>query len=727
MMLRHALRWIAPALIAASAAPAAGQEAPDGWFPFDADGSLVGGVLDASDWLGATAGEHGPVSIDAERGGFAFANGTLVKFWGVNTANGRPYVDDPEQAAQWARFLAAHGINAYRLHKFTAHGLSGMPGSTQIDPDRWAGLDTMMHALRTEGIYYGWSPVYGHKPHPADRDRLLAYDEIAGIELPWAHLNGSTSFLVYFADDLQDLHIELMTNMLRHVNPHTGLSYADDPALIFVELLNEETIFWSAHEAFLEQTPTYRAVLCRKFSDWLLDKYGDQAALERAWDGHGLEDGQSLAKRNVYPHPNHSWFSGQFADAEQAGTAVPRHVLDRAEYLFAEQTKFYEKFVKSIRETGYAGPIVTSCWQAGEGITHFMNLASDATVAGEPMAVDRHNYFAGRPDRAMVDAPGSGLLSTGLQQVQGRPFQLSEWLSTDAAQWSAEAAPLVAAYGMGLQGWDASYAYCNNMAQWNQGTRSPVHGQWNTDTPLHLGLYPALSRMVHRGDVREGDVVSERSVHVPSLADGRLGFSESVEQAHDYKSFGGTVGPETIAAGRVVVDFADTPTPTTPPDLSDYLSEDGDGQVIRSNTGQLAWHYGEGQRGYVAIDTDGTQGLVGFAGGRSHTFGEATIALESPFAVVLLTSLDRDAGIADARRLLLTTVANGQDVGEGRDARLYLEPVALELTLPGGRPFAVNVLDHHGHRTGKTLPVESGRVQIDGSKTRAMFYEIVFE
>jgi hypothetical protein len=60
---------------------------------------------------------------------------------------------------------------------------------------------------------------------------------------------------------------------------------------------------------------------------------------------------------------------------------------------------------------------------------------------------------------AMVSMPGSGLLSTGFQQVKNRPFFMSEWMSLIPTEWTAESSPLVAAYGLGLQGWDASYAF----------------------------------------------------------------------------------------------------------------------------------------------------------------------------------------------------------------------------------------------------------------------------
>jgi hypothetical protein len=117
---------------------------------------------------------------------------------------------------------------------------------------------------------------------------------VAGTKFPWSHLNGTTASLVNFAEDLQELNIELTMNMLNHVNPHTGLRYADDPALNFVEFQNEDNIFWSAIERSLEQAPTYRKLLCEKFSHWLEVKYGTQEALMDAWNNEGLPEGENM-------------------------------------------------------------------------------------------------------------------------------------------------------------------------------------------------------------------------------------------------------------------------------------------------------------------------------------------------------------------------------------------------------------------------------------------------
>jgi len=43
---------------------------------------------------------------------------------------------------------------------------------------------------------------------------------------------------------VQDLMIEMVVHLLEHKNPYTGKTYAHDPALSYIELQNEDDIFF---------------------------------------------------------------------------------------------------------------------------------------------------------------------------------------------------------------------------------------------------------------------------------------------------------------------------------------------------------------------------------------------------------------------------------------------------------------------------------------------------
>src|SRR5262249_34682066 len=157
----------------------------------------------------------------------------------------------------------------------------------------------------------------------------------------------------------------------------------------------------------------------------------------------------------------------------------------------------------------------------------------------------------------------SGYLGSGLQQVADRPFALSEWIHVYPNVHAAEGPALVAAYGMGLQGWGASYEFQSQAGRRVFGDAAGTFpwGVWEADVPTSLGQFPSLARMVYRGDVKEAEVISARRVSPAELAEGRFSFSDKVEQQGDVKAFGGSVPAEALAAGRVVVELTDKAQP----------------------------------------------------------------------------------------------------------------------------------------------------------------------
>ncbi|MFP4548373.1 MAG: hypothetical protein ACLFQM_09585 [Fidelibacterota bacterium] len=709
------------------------------WYEFRPPEEAGKSIFNMAVWLEEEAGSHGFVQNDGAQ--LICEDGTPIKFWGVNICSERPYTDK-ETVDEWVKILSEFGINSVRFHKHTYHG---MPEeiSTDLDSEKYERYDYFHAKLKETGIYYGWSPIYGHKPRPGDRDKLLAYDEIISADMN-SHLSRSTIGLVNFAEDLQELHIELIINMLNHKNPITGLRYADDPALAFVELQNEDNIFFATNETMLEKCPTYKNLLTDKFTKWLQGKYDNQRQLAEAWGDSAFVWGEEvknvtwdLDEGNICPVANHGIFDYEYQQASQKDEPLPLFLLDMARFLYEEQVKFYRKFEAAVRETGYKGTLVGSCWQAGSGVSHYYNLHADFIMG----LIDRHNYFGGgtghtlRPgncnNSAMVSMPGSGLLSTGLQQVIDAPFSLSEWISKLPNEWTAEGAPIVAAYGMGLQGWDASYSFASNYPRFTEKLDMP--NVYNVMSPLQMTLYPALARMIYSHEIKEGEIVSVRNVHIPSLKEGKIGFVENVRQDWDHKEFESVVPREALAVGRVGVKFTKEFQETKKPDLSDYW--DKARKKIVSTTGQLEWHYDD--NGYFTINTPGTKGVVGFAANKDIELGRLTLKTDNPFAVILVTSLEKEKPVHKAGRLLVTTVARARNTGMEYNADktqlirpgvapVQVEAVDFSMKLRRWRKPKIYILDHGGRRTGEMIVPGSREFHISGSRYKTMYYEIVY-
>jgi len=700
------------------------------WFEFKPDQQNISNEISLETWLDKPAGKHGFVKMLGDR--LIFEDGTPVKFWGTNLGSDLPLMK-PEEAVKWGEFLSRFGFNSVRFHKFTWEATDGIH-STIITDENWKNHDFLCNELRNKGIYYGWSHIYGHRIMAADSSRILAYKELAATKFPWSHLNGTTASLVNFAEDLQNVNIELTVNMLNHINPHTGLRYADDPALSFIEFQNEDNIFWAAMEETLKQTPTYRALLCKKFSGWLKTKYGSTDALKKAWNNEGLLEGESIEAENVYPQPNHGLMSWEYEQAMKENRPVKQNILDKADFLYDEQMKFYRKYENAIRETGYKGPLVGSCWQSGTGLSHLLNLKADAEIG----MIDRHNYFGGGQghqlvpgkfdNSAMVSSIGSGLFSSGLQQVTGRPFAFSEWMSLIPNEWTAESSPIIAAYGMGLQGWDASYVFATDIPGYTSTIHTP--GIYNATSPTQMALYPALARMIYRGDIKEGETVVNRKIDLASLIKGETPLNETILQDFDRKDIKGSFPLHWMAAGKILLTFDDE----NKTEFLDNLQSLWKDSVVTSTTKQLAWS--EKGKGYFTINSPGTQGFVGFSDGKKLDLGDITIQTDNEFAVILVTSLNRYKDIWESDKILVTAIARTKNMGmvfnadhtelmETGQSPILLEPVKFTLGIKRCPPPKITVLNHSGFKTDRYIKNNGGWI-IDGSRTKAIYYLIEF-
>jgi hypothetical protein len=706
--------------------------AEEQWFVFQPNNQPGSSVIGMEDWLDKPAGRHGVLLIKGDR--MVFEDGTPVKFWGVNIGGGGCCPNEKEAVAM-AECFAKYGVNSVRLHKPWAD-LYAEDDSTSLRPDALKRFDFFCNELRKRGIYYAWSFFYQHKlrgkdieklKYPKDFEKTGQYNQYG---------------IADYCPDVQQILIEASVNLLNHRNPGTGLRYADDPALVSLEFQNESCImFWSGR--WLLEMPNYLADFTGRFNAYLKKKYGSHEKLVAAWGSKALDvlniKGENLDKGNFEVVVDAVKLSDQgLTQAEEKG--YKQRILDNAAFLHEEQNAFYGRFTEAVRKTGYKGPLVGSCWRAQGGITEYYNLRSDWLVG----IIDRHNYHGGlsgwKPrtgdtfgTKAQVNIPGSGLFSSGMTQVIDRPFAFSEWCTVFPNEWSLESPAIIAVYGMGLQGWDASYQFAIQKA----GFLTTIHENnlWTIARPENMGLYPAIARMIYRNDVLQGDVVSIRALSMDDLYKGILPWgNEWYSGWKDIKVYQGPIPGQALAAGRVAVEFVDKPTPSKMPDMSLY-SKDG---VITSTTRQLVWDISNPEKGFFTVNTPGTRAVVGFNPGKKIQLDGVTIELQdTPFAGVFVSSLLPEKSIKQTDRVLITAMARAKNTGmefnEKRDALvslgnapILLEPVKGTIGFEGRTIQAVNILDHDGRRTDKTLPSQGGSFHFDGAKDKTLYYEIQF-
>ena len=220
-----------------------------------------------------TAGSLPRVTIEGPH--FA-ADGERVRFMGVNIC-GQASFPDKADAPRIAEQLARLGVNSVRFHHMENTWQAGnifgpVPnGDTlTIDPETLDKLDFFIKELTDRGIYINMPLLVSRGFQPADG--LPA--EIGDVG--WKR-HGTIGF---WFDPLRELQKKYARDLLTHVNPYTGRSYASDPAVAFVEINNENGLIQPFYEGQLIGLPAVFAdPLREKWNGWLKAKYADDAAI----------------------------------------------------------------------------------------------------------------------------------------------------------------------------------------------------------------------------------------------------------------------------------------------------------------------------------------------------------------------------------------------------------------------------------------------------------------
>jgi len=719
----------------------------DHWYPFQSDASTVPALIGMNDWLEAPAGKHGRVKREGDQLRY---NRLPFQIWGINNTFAE-CAPSREMAEKRAAFYAKYGINSVRLHKYGEgngwRGILGDDSFSGFDPEGLDRMDFFIAQLKSKGIYVKFSPSFGPpRLMPADKTVVPFLEEFGAFEEDEGAIQIPHSG-IFYSHAIQDVHIQQMVNLLQHKNPYTGLTYAEDPAIWDLEIINEQSILFYTSSHALEQSPTLRRQVGERFSAWLLKKYGSEEHWKKVWgkDAIGsfeLATKESLKAGTVLPLGNPYYWNKRTLEGSE-NHRRQRH-LDTLEFLTMLQMEFYNRYVEAIRKTGYSGEISGSNWQAGASLSHFANLWTDTQVG----TIDRHNYFGGsrkNPNTgeeeishaSMLSKIGSGMLSTGMQQVDELPFMLSEWIHVWPNEWGVEGPAIIGAYGMGLQGWDVSYMFQN----YDRGMFSDHLGwhRWDVAAPHIMGIFPAISRQVLRGDVSQSEITARLNVHAPSLFEaGGFDFQDQLQQGYDDKVLQtDKVSPEALAAARVVVNFTESPEPTQAFDI-DPFRENGS---VRSSTHELHWNPSAPEKqglqsGFFTIDTKGTLAIVGFAEDESIQGESASIELKSHFAAVYLTALGKEETLANADRLLITALARARNTGQtfsqdGKEllekgtAPILMEPVKARIEVFRKQPFEVFRLDHDGFIDEK-IEVNGQSFTVDTASDQTPYYLIQF-
>ncbi len=625
--MRRAALGLALALLAARASGepevATCGPAQAGWRPGTID--LRGSPVDLRFLNHTPAGAHGFVRRSGD--GFAFANGTPARFWGVNVVANAIFNSSDEEIDWHAERIARLGFNLVRFHHHdSAQWLKGgglvrvgPNDSRSLNPAGLAKLDRWVARLREHGVYVFLDLHTGRVFHPGDE--IPGFEEVERRRL---RSGGMGHGFLYVNERLQELVIELGEKLLAHENSFTRTRYRDEPALAAVLITNEDDV---AHH------------------------YGNLFAADAGFPWHRarfLAEVHSFAKRTKLPE----------AALQQTWKPGPARLL-----LADLEHGFFTKARTRLRAAGLRAPLVlTSFWNA-EPLYALPSLASGDFV-------DVHVYLRGNPLQGDPRKWGGAIARIGAAQLPGQAVLVSEWNHGEPRQRERASAPLWLASVGALQGWDGLLVYA--YAQSRLSRVSPV--VWNTAVdPAIAALLPAAGVAFRRGDVA---LAKERAVLAPSAAE----VWNDALLPERYTALATLVEQhrvELALPGHPALPWLKAPEigGMKPVAVAAQSFVAPDARRIRSDTGELARDFA---RGLQTIDTPRTQAASGNLNGQPILLSQTQIRADR-LGAVAFTSLD-GLPLARSERVLVSVAARAcaeSKTGSGFRA----EPIAGEASL----------------------------------------------
>ena len=579
--------------------------------------------IDVSAWNHRPAGRHGALRARGDQ--LVFEDGTPARFWGTNVTAKGIFASSDEQIERHAERLARLGFNLVRLHH---HDSMRWVDPTVIDRDRDdsqtlhpAGLDRVdrwIASLRARGIYVWLDLHTGRVFRPGDG--IPDFEEL--LKGPKA---GEAMGFAYLNPRVQELMASFQRAFLSHVNPYTGQSYADDPAVAFALVTNENDL--TDHWGRLFRGGRFPGHQARH-----------DEGLRRFAAEHELDADTILTSDD--PTGRHLWHNEL-------------------------EHRFFTRMRGELAALPFRGVVATTnLW----GSAKLHSLPS--LTAGE--LIDAHAY--GSPGWLGTDPREQSHFALGVTAAQllGRPISVSEWNLGDPLQEERHTAPLYLAALASFQGWDAPilFGYINEAFQSDREARP-----WTSYLdPALMSLMPAAALLF-----REGHVAMGPTLHVVEPPAGPLlGEGRNVRRTPALRTL---AEQERVAVRLPAMEALPWWTPPAVPEGAvhvtridrSFLPAWGVSEIAAS-TGEFAREW---ERPRFRIETARSVAAVGRIGPEPLRFAEVEMTVRTPSASVAVTSLD-GAPIASSRRVLVSATA--RSCGQERLGPHYrTEPLDGEL------------------------------------------------
>lgn len=677
------------------------------------------------------AGSRGAVRARQD-GNLEFADGTPAKFWATQV------MEVVGSSLEACKLAEAYGFNMLK-NQLTHAANQDLLTFEVIDA-----YDRQIADCKQRGVYLylRYFPLFRimNDLNLPDHAKLAA--DGVGSE-------------VFFDSAIIDHYKQYTTDLLTHVNPYTGLAIGADPAVVFIEYLNEFGVIQAFTRDRLHGEclnirlnpqcgwprdigPEHVLMLNQQWNAWLRSQYANRAALETFWQQSGrtgllpAEDPWACNVGETPPNCTGNVARIRYADVQTYSRARFRDLV--AFYVSLEENFFttMQVYVNNLRQSLGGAPLTIG----NQGLVQISRAGIKTQLPND--VIDVHSYF---------DHYGSGVAYQRLSQITdptlatmplisrgralGRPYTVSEHNQIGYTDFTAEMPPFAGAYG----------AYQNYTMITNFIFGTALFGDFYIDNfdPVRLAQLPVAANLFLR-DVRPAQqtiplvYTPQETLDIDTPQYGLTGWREDQTILFDEYSLLRGVGVQQF-------DYCPTPPNCASPTPADYVASNNlpanPASPYVTDTGELTL---DSVKEFFKVETAGTQGVVGALSDTTTALPNLTIDVPQTTlerTSVFLTAVGADS-IANASSLLLTAVTKSEPTGQtlsidkrertaAGDLPILTAGVAATLTIPTDRVVQVFALDENGNRKTE-VPVSSAAGQVQFSidpEYETVWYEVV--
>ncbi|MFA5203509.1 MAG: hypothetical protein WC708_03810 [Lentisphaeria bacterium] len=649
------------------------------------------------------------------RDGHLWRDGQRLRLWGVNFCASvkQSYRDLP---LCFDRLVDA-GFNGVRINLFWGNFIDPKADNTYTVPVPVKGdgsqldlLDYCVYLARQRGMVF-WFSFDRREFKPADYD-LLPDD---GTRDEWNNLikeDGAYS-LVYLDRRAEKVFEAFARNVLGHVNPYTGLRYADDPAIALYEVFNENGFVDGLVNTGYKDKPVMARRVQQRWNEWLTARYGTDDRLCAAWGA--LAAGESLTAGTVAFAPVKNGVAGYAAGYQlvfkEPGRAGPvanypaRRGEDVVRFACDLSRGHTQRFTQAARRVGgrpgvgiRVAPITPTGVFNGSLPANYAGAGGDFVSMGmygfacRPWEVDRKNPLF--PFLARVNEPPMMEQPLDVMRPEDKPFLFYEVNDYRPNPYTVEF-PLRMALAMALQDGDGVFWF-----NWDDvGYLPPLSSDRvyaESRLPMPDANYPnagllmandevALAAIKSAGTLFRGGAVAPAPRPLPVVLGGDRLFNPKDTVLGDLE---GAIRQHAWREGTRIRYLPDGPS-----ELPDARWNSSAERVIDQGLG-VRFDWGAPPGGFISVDVPAARVYAGFTGGATVRIGDLQVeGLNRPFVYLALVAED-GRPLAQSKSILATLVARSTNTGFHLDVskmkKPWAEGLAQAVVNPGHAPIVVD-------------------------------------